>query len=421
MIKKSIKQVSFLWVGSVLGAIFAFLTQVLLARMLGVEEYGLFSSSLTLALLLVPLIGLGVSQFWLKVFGEEGKIAIRWLPASFVLILINLFIVLFVVFFIALNQYTDSSRTVFLLLSVFMVGQVFIEFVSIRFQLEEEFVKLTIWQLLPHFLRLALIIIFIFLADYQLSIIEGALSYSLVSLGFIVIGFVLLKPMWDGKAKLIEHEKIKEKDDLLIPTVSNLFTKAMPFGLAALFHMIYYQSNIVFLKYMVDDTSAGYYAVAFSVMAAIYLFPSTIYQKYLLPKMHRWAYYDSKKFYEVYLLGNKMMLISGVVSMLVIWLTVFWVVPLVFGEEYRRSVIIINILALSAPFLFLAFNSGSTMSTKNFLVVKIKYMAIVCLFNIMMNYILISLYQEIGAAISTVITNIILFMLYMRGVKKYVF
>ena len=98
---KAFKEVSFLWIGSLLGALVAFFIQVLIAKKLGVEEYGLFSAVLAVIALLIPLVGFGVSQFWLKAYGKEGGDAQRWLKTSFNFLVLSSLVVCFLyVFFI---------------------------------------------------------------------------------------------------------------------------------------------------------------------------------------------------------------------------------------------------------------------------------------------------------------------------------
>src|SRR3546814_4412984 len=45
-----------------------------------------------------------------------------------------------------------------------------------------------------------------------------------------------------------------------------------------------------------SDEAAGVYNVAFVIMSAVYLIPSVIYQKFLLPKIHIWANHDQETF-----------------------------------------------------------------------------------------------------------------------------
>jgi O-antigen/teichoic acid export membrane protein len=255
-----------------------------------------------------------------------------------------------------------------------------------------------------------------------MSAYHVTLIFSLVSLLFIVIGTVYLWNMYVGKWQLKGHIE-KENSGITPPSPRpiELIKSIWPFGLATFFYIIYYQSDIVFLKYMVGDHAAGYYNVAFSIMAAIYLFPGVIYQKYLLPKMHRWANQDEDKFFQVYSYGNKAMLILGVVGMFGIWSTGFWAIPLLFGSEYQDSILILNILALSTPLIFLAFNSGATLVTKDYMRIKVKYMGVTALINIILNVLLIPIYQEVGAAVATVLSNFLLMVLFHHGAKNYVF
>src|SRR5690606_13992410 len=104
------------------------------------------------------------------------------------------------------------------------------------------------------------------------------------------------------------------------PQVKNILQNAWPFGLASVFHLIYFQSDIVLVKYITGDEAAGYYNVAFTVMMAVLLFPGIIYQKFLLPKIHRWANHDRSLFYKVYRQGNVAMLVLGLLAMAFVWL-----------------------------------------------------------------------------------------------------
>ena len=92
--RQAIKSVSVLWLSLIGSAVLAFLTQVILARQLGPVSFGEFSAALATITLLCPLAGFGVSGLWLIVFGKEGWLANRWLPASFRYIFISTFIVI---------------------------------------------------------------------------------------------------------------------------------------------------------------------------------------------------------------------------------------------------------------------------------------------------------------------------------------
>lgn len=422
--KKAFKEISFLWIGSLLGALTAFLTQVLLARHLAPSDFGLFAAAFATIALITPLAGFGVAQYWLKVFGEEGESALRWVRGSYQFIIKSTFIILLLLFiWIFLGPNDETTQKVLTLLSSFLISQVLIELLSVRYQLEERYLLLSLWQLTPHLLRLILILVISFTPWIPFNLQTASLIYFSVSILVVITGAKSLIQMLRGNINLKGHEKAAQltTTSLIHPNSWSVMSNAWPFGLAAFFYFIYYQSNIILLNYLVSNEAAGVYNVAFTVMAAVYLLPGVIYQKYLLPKMHRWANHDTEKFYDVYRYGIKSMFILGTTAMFGIWVTSFWAIPLLFGKEYTNAVELLNILALSAPIIFLAFNAGATLVTKENMLRKVKYMGSVAVINIMLNVILIPMYQEIGAAIATVLSNGVLLYLYSVGTDKYVF
>lgn len=421
--KKAFKEISFLWIGSLLGALATFLTQVLLARHLAPSDFGLFASAFATIALITPLAGFGVAQYWLKIFGEEGYSALRWMNGSYKFIITStLIIMMFLFTWIYLGPNNTATNTVLTFLSLLIISQILIDLLNVRFQLEEKYLILALWQLTPYLLRLILIVLLVFTSWAQFNLQTISLIYFSVSILVVITGIKSFIQMLRGNINLKGHKTTQFPTTSLIhPKSWSVMSNAWPFGLGTFFFLVYYQSNIILLNYLVSNEAAGVYNVAFTVMAAVYLLPGVIYQKYLLPKIHRWANHDTEKFYDVYRYGIKSMFILGTIAMFGIWTTSFWAIPLLFGNKYTDAVQLLNILALSAPIIFLAFNAGATLVTKENILRKVKYMGYVAMINIMLNVTLIPLYREIGAAIATVISNAVLLYFYNYGANKYVF
>lgn len=420
----SVRQISFLWLGSMGGAAFAFFIQLVLARSLSSDEFGLFSSVMNMVMVVVPIAGFGVAQFWLKAFGEEGWLATRWFPASFKFTLITSMGALLMLIFWAIGGPHDSiTRNLIICLSFYVLGQIAIELVSSKYQLEEEYIKLAWWQLLPHMVRFFLLASFLIFLGLDLSVIEIGYMYSCVAVFFFIIGMRILFAMYHGRFLLSGHGirpavKSKEVD---FPKVGEVLTSAWPFGLAAFSNLIYYQSDIVLVKYYAGDASAGTYSVSFTVMAAFYLLPGVIYQKYLLPKMHRWANLRVEKLYEIYRVGNYIMLALGMLLSITLWVISGDLIGLLFGERYEESARILKVLAFSAPIIFMAFSTGATLVTRENMRLKVTYMLMVAGLNVVLNILFIPEYGAIGAAYTTLVSNAALLLLYYRGAQKHVF
>ncbi len=417
-----LKTISLLWISSLAGAGFAFIMQVILARYLTPISFGDFVAALATTTLFVPLAGFGISQFWLKVFGQEGKVAIRWLPSSFKFILLStttVFILL--ILWALLGPHNIFMRNLLLAFSFYVWGQVAIELISSKLQLEERYMHLALWQLLPHLTRLVLIVSLVFLMNEMFNAEMVADVYAVVAILFAISGGIQLVNMVKGSFALKGHTINTTKITYINPTVYEIITQAWPFGLASLFHLIYFQSDIILVKYLSGSEVAGYYNVSFTIIVAIYIFPSVIYQKFLLPKIHRWAHHDRERFYTTYRKGNFIMFVIGVIAMVLIWLLSSSLIPILFGDKYIDAVVLLNILALSIPIIFVASSVGATLVTQEHMRKKVKYMGLVAIINIILNIILIPSYGAIGAAVATVISNIMLLIIFYYASEKIVF
>ena len=422
MSRQALKTISLLWVGSLLGAGCAFLIQIVLARHLEPFEFGNFSAAFATVALFTPLAGFGISQYWLKVFGQEGWGATRWLRGTFHFIIIStLSVFALLVIWSLLGPHDKSMQFILLALSFYIFGQVAIELVGSKLQLEERYTYLAIWQLLPHLMRLIFVSIFAFLLKESLTGEKVVLVYAVISILFAVLGGFQLLHMTKGNFDLKGHLVKSKIINTSTINLRMLISQVWPFGLAGLFHLIYFQSDIILVKYITGAEAAGVYNVAFTIMVAVLIFPGIVYQKFLLPKMHRWAHHDRKRFYQVYRQGNVIMLLLGTVAMLLIWVIAPWGVPFLFGEAYQDAISLLMVLAVSTPILFLASSVGATLVTQEHMKRKVKYMGTVALINIVLNIILIPSFGAYGAAIATVLSNMILLSMYYTAAKKIVF
>ncbi|MGA1941045.1 flippase [Arcobacter sp. YIC-310] len=418
--KNALKSLSFIWSGSLLASGSSFLIYMILARELGVEAFGLFSSSIATIMLLTLLAGFGVSKFWLKEFGREGWNALRLIQPSIKFIYFSTIIIIAILLIWALFGPHDFDTTkVLILLSLFLIGQIGIEIVSSKFQLEEKYKVLALWQLIPNLLRLFIIIIVIVL-PFHFDVFMAALIYSFVGIIFIYFSIKQLYSLKNGLIDLKGHHK-KNIENSYIPTQKEIFKGALPFGLATFFGFIYYQSDLIMLKYLVGDIESGFYNVAFVLLMAILIFPSNLFNKFLLPKYHRWANHEKEKFYSTYLKTTKIMLLFGLIMMCLVFFTSNFIVMIFFGAEYKDSIALFQIASLNIPISSVAYGAGAVLVTEEHMKKKVLFMGVVAVLNIILNFTLIPLYGAIGASISTVISNLILLILYLYYVNNYIF
>lgn len=416
------KALSALWLCSLTGAGLAFFTQVVLAQQLGADEYGEFASALALATLLAPIAGFGVAPFWLKAYGVEGWGAKRWIPASLQFTAISSIVVMVLLICIAAIVKNEESKNVTLIaISLFSLGQAAVEMVSSKYQLEERYVSLSMWQMMPHLIRFSLILLLSLLTPNHLTATSAALCYSFVAATILASSVKPLTSLKSGTIDLKGHSHNEQTLTGYAVGIKTLAQQAWPYGIGAFAHLIYFQSNLIFVKHFDGDSAAGNYSVAVTIITASYLIPTVFYQKFMLPKIHRWSVHNKNRFHSNYKQGNLIMGLFGTFAMTGIWLLGDYIIDFFFGAEYQDSKVILSILAATIPLFSIALNAGATLSTQNFIRIKVKYMAIVAVTSITLSVAAIQLWAAPGAAAATLACNALLLFLYVYGAENKVF
>lgn len=414
------KAVIYLTASTFIGAGLAFLTQVLLARALSPAGFGAFSAAYSIVMMLSPIAGFGIGSLWLKFFGEEGWQGLRWVKPSLHFTVISTLFTMFLVWGWALLGPNDGlNRNLLIILSFFIIGTLFLTLGSSVYQLEEKFTAFAFWQFLPNALRFVLVGLWVFFSSSTLDAVSAAIIFSVTSLVVAIVGIKLIVRLNAGHINLKGHGDFAALVKKSVqPSFFEVLNEAWPFGIAGVFYLIYFQSSIVLVQYFLGDVQAGKYSVAITVMTAIYLFPSLIYNKLLLPKIHRWATHDVKKLRETYKKGNIYMFSFGVLLVLCCYIAIPILVSRVFGEAYADAAAILLIMIFAVPLRFLATSVGAILVTKNNMRKKVIYMGGTALCSLVTASCLIPMLGLVGAASSAVISEAFQLAVYYKAVNK---
>jgi len=403
-LRRALSTISLLGFATAVGAGMVFATQTLIARQLGPASYGLFASSLATVTMIAPLAGFGLTQFRLKVYGVEGWAAQRWLEPSLRFTAGTALLALGIVVAWALTGApANGTRFTLLALSPVVLSILAVDLVSNKLRLEDRYGAMALWQMTIPASRL-LVAISLWVVP-NLTVRFVALSYCAIALIVAAGAVPQLRAMMRGEMDLRGHGPRRDEPSAsgARPTTLQLWSQAWAYGVFAVLYPIFFQISTVLLKYLNNDTQAGLYGIALAVMTAIYLIPATIYQKYLLSKLHRWAAHDKPKFWLVYRKGNLAMLALGLLIGLALVLLAPWLVPIVFGDAYRGVAKILMVLALCVPIRFLSTSMGSALLTENHMRYRVIAMAIATGVVVLLNVLLIPRFNELGAASATVI------------------
>ena len=375
---KTVRSIFLLLLGAFSGAAFSFLSQLYLARQLGPSAFGVYAAAVSAVMIVAPIAGFGIQGFWLNVFGEEGWRAIRWLPSSYKYIALTFFLAFLIIFSWAIVG--PNSRTqswILVALSLHAVGQMSIEIVDRKFQLEERYTSVALMQSLPHGVRLcAVLSVPFFFAE--VDPIKFSVAYAFVGASLVLWSAFEIRLMQSLRFNLKGHGVafFSEKKVQSTPNVLDLYRRAWPYGSAGILYFIHFQIASALLVYLSQPTEAGLYNAGMLVMNAVFILPGVLYQKFLLPKQHRWAQQDRAMFVRVFKLGNKLMFFFGVIFAILLWISVPYLMPTFFGNQFSGVEVVLSILIFGVPVRFVATSVGSVLVSGPNMKVKIFCMGI---------------------------------------------
>jgi O-antigen/teichoic acid export membrane protein len=417
--RRAATTISMLSAATFAGAVMAFLTQTLLARKMGPQAYGLFASSLATVTMCAPLAGFGLTQFLMKAYGVEGWSANRWLPTAMRFIRVTSVVAVgLIVAWALIGAPHNGTRFALLVLWPVVLGVLAIDLTSNRCRLEDRHRTMALWQMAIPGSRLLVAIALLLVPHLTGSFV--ALSYCAISVLVAMSAWPGVRQMLHGDFDLHGHgPRPVQSVPLPAPRIDELWSQAWAYGVNAALYPVFFQISTILLKYQASDAQAGLYSIGLAVMTAIYLIPATIYQKFLLAKLHRWAAHDAPKFWAVYHQGSIAMLLLGLAVSVGLVVCAPWVVPLVFGPRYHGVVAILMILAFCPPIRFLSTAIGAALLTENHMRFRVYAMAVATLVAIVLNALLIPRFGEQGAAWATVVGETVLLAGMALGVRRF--
>ncbi|WP_176140745.1 lipopolysaccharide biosynthesis protein [Pseudoxanthomonas indica] len=416
-LRPAMTALSLLSLATAAGAAMVFLTQTLLARRYGPDDYGLFASSLATVTVIAPLAGFGLSQYRLKVFGAEGWAAQRWRVASerFITLTTALTLAVLVAWALWGPPVDARTREFLLVLSPVVLGLLAVEQIGSKLRLEDRHAALAGWQLLVPGGRL--LVALLATAWLAMPLISVAWAYAVLALLVLAMAAPQWIAMARGRWSLHGHGASLQSSDAPKPGIRELAWQAWPYGMAAVLYPVFFQIGTVLLKYLAGDAAAGHFGIALAVMTAIYLFPATVYQKFLIAKLHRWAVHDRARFDQVYRWGAMAMLASGLIVAALLYVAAPWA-TLVFGQAYDGLESLLRLLAICVPLRFLSTAVGSVLLTERHMRYRVAAMALAALAAVLLNLALIPALAETGAAWATVGAEALLLALMAYGARR---
>ncbi len=404
LIKSIFKNTSWMSVSQFITSICAFLWTILIARYLGVSDYGIVSFAISFTGLIVIFMDLGMSTYITREIAKNKNLLEKYVSNIFLFKLI-ISIILFFISGLILFILGYSHLTILVSL-IFAIEMIFLTMVNFFNGIFQAFEKLK-YQATGHIINSSLLLIGILITmGFDLGIISIAISYTFGYLVFFIYMFL---------------EYIKKfgfvKFELDLNFIKTTLVNSIPFGLTNFFYTIYFTIDIVMLSYLAGDYATGIYKSAYNIINVFTTF-FVVYQTVIFPVMSKFFKHSPQLIKTSYELSIKYLLL--IIIPLSIWVF-FYAKPLlnlIYSNQYELATLPVKILIWTVAFLFINGAASILLNSidKERIVTKIYIIA--AFFNICLNFILIPLYSYDGAAIATVLSEILITVLTLYYISK---
>jgi len=382
----------------------SFVIFILLARHFGPEIYGQWAFALGFVGLFAILVDFGFTTLTIRELAKDKSKTSQYVDNILAMKLILGLIVLFLIFIVSqfLNENEQTLKLIYFL-GLYVVVNNFATFFQSVFRAYEKMYYETICRGVQGIILLLLSVFFIANSASILTIsyvyIFSAIIAFLLSLFFIRCYFekFFLRVKWK-----ICKEILKE---------------SWPFLFSGIFYMIYFKIDSVMLGLLSNMKEVGYYGAAYNLLIAVFIVFEIITMSFL-PKMSYFYKTNNEKFKSLFK-KFKLVLLSAA-AFFAVFLFIFSgsLIFLFYSENYSISAVILKIFSFLVLFRFLSYAFGWFLTFADEQRKKLKILGVSALLNIILNYFLIIQYQALGAAISTLVTELFLLGAYYAASKN---
>jgi len=398
------KNTSYLTLALILQKIISFTYFTLLARFLGPVDLGKYYFAISFTTIFAIFIDLGFANVLTREVAKEQNRASRWLGNVLSLkIPLSLLALVAVFIFINLLHYDPLTRT---LVYISCISMVLDSFTTTFFSVIRGF----------HNLKYESITSVIF----QLIVLIGGYTALLLGGGLVpAIGALALASLYNFfYSWIIVQRKIKIMvrffyDQKIIKEILKI---SWPFAAYAIFQRLYTYLDSVLLSILAGDEQVGLYQVAFKIIFALQFLPMA-FTASLYPAMS--AYWQSSR-EQLAISFNRAMNYLIIISLPIIVGAIVLAdrIVLLFKSGYQGAILPLQIAIVALFFIFVNFPIGSLLNACDRQQRNTWNMAIVTLVSVIMNVILIPQWQAVGASITVLATNLLMFILGLIWVKK---
>lgn len=388
------KNMSWLVISQIIASVCGFVWTIIMARYLGVNNYGIFGFAVSITGILGIIDDFGISSHIVRHIATDNKSAPKYLgnaiPLKIIFALINLGITFIILILFNINEFTIFIT---LLFSLEMIFKSYIGTFNGTFQAFE----IGKYQGIGITLMNTTTLLFILISIYaDMGLLGITISYIVANLLTFIYEYYVLK-----------KHVVKPKFELDIEFCKKITMLSIPFAVTGVLYSIYYSIDLVMLTKLVGDYATGIYNATYKLISVLTLFYS-VYTAVIFPVMSK--FYKNDKKLLVISFEKSVKYLMLVMIPLAIG-TMFYsldIIQLIYGHQYDAASSVLSILIWTVCLLFIGGAANTLLNASHRELTVTKIYAIAAVFNIVLNFILIPYFSYNGAAITTVLSDVLI-------------
>ncbi len=401
------KNTLFLNVSTVLIRGLSFITSIVLARYLDKEGFGRYTFAINFTALFVVMSELGLSYLTVREVAKDRASASKYLGHNIIIrAALAAITFIFIVLTVNIIHYPPVVKLIIYILAFYTIGKSFAgSFESIFFAFE----RMGFISFLNIFLTFLILCGILVGIGLKYDLARLLLAYPAATAIYICLAYFLITK------KII---KSNFKFDFIF--AKNLIKDSIPFVLSGIFMSISSKIDTVMLRNMQGDIATGYYGVSRTFVSILVFIPAN-FITVLYPVFSRFYKLSQESLVKYFERSTQLLLILALPIAVGGMILAGRLVLLFYGGQYLPAAVSLKILvwALAIQITGSCWDILMLVSNRQATVARVTFWLMV--FNITLNYVMISKLSYIGASLATLITNLFSFVVFFIIVSRNVY
>ncbi len=242
--------------------------------------------------------------------------------------------------------------------------------------------------------------------SWHMSIVGFAFSY-LIASGVLFIGNFIIVTCKFIRMNLLRKINLKGfRLQNFFGLSWRIFEKAIPFFLSAVVNILALKIDIVMLNVMTDKNKVGWYAAAFHILETTLVIPSIIMGA-IYPRLSNFFLYKKISWDLCKRSSVKLALILGMPLATFCYFSSKGIIISLYGVSFSQSIVVLQMLAWVIPLIYITYTCGILLASSDRQWLAFRINAIALIGNVLLNLLLIPLFDMRGAAAATLATSLL--------------